>query len=263
MASRTLSRALLILALIVAAHAFKPISSKSVIEQLLGAAESLSFVLPDFAEVRLAQASYLAAAFAQEDRSTNDLEIRNTQLVPAAFELDTIRNRENAAPCGKSEAGVMLAKAKRSRMVVARATRPKQLIPELPEAMPLSRALAMTVPVGEVELRLLPAVRLSERQLLRRALFLPASMRPMVPVRKQRVAECDAISIGSPDGDLDLRNAVGPQEELDFWEFGDPIEPSEEEFEFEMQNPQPERNCQIAVPPTAPLPLELGPQEYE
>ena len=139
MASRTLSRALLILALIVAAHAFKPISSKSIVEQLLGAAESLSFVLPDFAEVRIAQASYLAAAFAQGDRA-DSADTRATVMAPAALSFEQIQSRTPS--CQIRETGPTLAKARPARILVARNTRAKQLIPELPEAMPLSRALA-------------------------------------------------------------------------------------------------------------------------
>lgn len=262
MASRTLSRALLILALIVAAHAFKPISSKSLVDQFLGAAESLSFVLPDFAELRLAQASYLAAAFAQGERS-EFIEAGTVQAIPAAFELEQVRNRETA-PCGRNNAGLILAKAKPARSLAARTTKPKPLIPELPEAMPLSEALAMTLPVGEVELRMLPAVRMSQRQLLRRALFLPASMRPVLPVRKQKVAECDAITIGSPDAESDLSNSAGPQEEeLELWDFGSAIET------FEATESEPPvaaptiRTCTVEIPAVAPLPLEIFPHEYE
>jgi hypothetical protein len=258
MASRTLSRALLILALIVAAHAFKPISSKSVVDQLLGAAESLSFVLPDFAEVRLAQASYLAAAFAQGERSDTP-ETRAAQTVPAAFELEQVRQ-----PCGRNDAGPVLAQARTARSLVARTSKPKPAIPQLPEAMPLSEALAMTVPLGEVELRMLPVVRIKERQLLRRALLLPTSMRPMLPVRKQKVAECDAISIGSPDGESDLSNTVGPQEEeLDLWDFSSAIE-TFEAIESEPPTATPTvRTCAVEVPAVTPLPLQMLPHEYE
>lgn len=261
MASRTLSRALLILALIVAAHAFKPISSKSVVDQLLGAAESLSFVLPDFAEVRIAQASYLAAAFAQSERS-DTTRTSEAQVVPAAFEFDMVRKRQGS-PCGKSEGGLVLAKAKPVRSLVARTIKPKSAIPQLPEAMSLREALAMTVPVGEVELRMLPVARIKERQLLRRALFIPASMRPLLPVRKQRIAECDTISIGSPEGESDLSNTMGPQEEeFEIWDFSSAIET------FETIEPQPEaaqsnRTCAVEVKAVTPLPLEMLPHENQ
>jgi hypothetical protein len=256
MVSRNLSRALLILALIVAAHAFKPISSKSVIDQLLGAAESLSFVLPDFAEVRLAQASYLAAAFAQGE-PTEETATRTAQTVPAAFGFEPVRNRETSLP-GRNEVSVVLAKAKPVRVA-----RTKPVIPQLPEPMPLSQALAMTVPVGEIELRMLPVARLSERQLLRRALFLPPSMRPVLPVPKVRVADCDAVSIGGPESESALSNATGTQEEeFELWDFTSPIE-TFEAIESDQHMSQAGRNCPIEVPASAPLPLDLIPHEYE
>ena len=265
MASRTISRVLLVLALIVAAHAFKPVSSKSVIEQLLGAAESLSFVLPDFAEVRIAQATYLAAAFTQVDRTEgpDKMDARSVQAVPAAFEFDSAR--QPAAPCAKPEAGgSVLAKAGQGRSPVARSLKRKIAIPELPEAMPLSEALAMTIPVGEVELRMLPVMRVSDRQLLRRALFLPASMRPVLPVRKQARIDCDATSIATSEWESELTNTAGPQEEeffeFDLWDFTSPIE-TLGIFEESPATTTSPRNCQVEVPAPSPLPLELIPQD--
>jgi hypothetical protein len=62
MLSKAIPRALLLLALIVAANAAKPISTSSVTRHLLRTAQSFSFLLPAAALNRLAQANYLAEA---------------------------------------------------------------------------------------------------------------------------------------------------------------------------------------------------------
>jgi hypothetical protein len=63
----------------------------------------------------------------------------------------------------------------------------------------------------EVELRIIPVSRTSERQLLRKALFMPASMRPMLPVRKQAKVDCEAVSIAASEWESELTG--GPREE--------------------------------------------------
>ena len=119
MASRVALRLLLVVALIVTAHALKPLSGMSVAEQIFSATESLSFVLPDFAEVRLAQASYLATAFGQSvrrDESSRDRAWTQTAFsIPAnfAFELPAEpKPRTSARPSHVVWARVLLLPAR-------------------------------------------------------------------------------------------------------------------------------------------------------
>ncbi len=263
MASRAISRVLLILALVVTAHAFKPISGGSLIEQLLSAAESLSFVLPDFAEVRIAQASYLAAAFGQRterrDGSTT------TVSMPAVLGFGQTASRA-VTPCNESEVAPTLAKARPVRLLIAR-TQPrlKRHIPELPKVMPFARALAMTLPLAEVELISTPVHRSAERQLLRRTLFMPASIQPMLLRRPTAKIECDAATVVAIESLTELSQNEGPKEEefeLEMWEMDVPVQAIESAETEPAANPA-ARNCPVALPETAmpPQPLEIAPPQ--
>ena len=164
MASRVASRLLLVVALIVTAHALKPISGLSIVEQIFSATESLSFVLPDFAEARIAQASYLATAFGQSVRRDNisrDPAWTQTAFVlPVnfAFELPAEPKPRTSARPSARRVGARLAAAG-SKSVI------KLLIPELPPAMPLERALAIKLPQPEFQLVTMALDRINRRYL--------------------------------------------------------------------------------------------------
>lgn len=270
MASRAIARVLLILALIVAAHAFKPISSRSVIEQMLSAAESLSFVLPDFAEVRITQASYLAAAFGQRepgDEADSRFVQHNAATMPAVLGFGQSANPgRTAAPCGTKDVAPTLANARPARVLIARSqsrpNRSKQMMPvDLPEAMPLREALAMAMAPAEIELRLTAMSRLSERAVLRRALFIPVTVRPMLPARRQAKNECETTIIGIPESEGEFSQTTGPNEEFEFepWDLGASLEAAIEAPTTEAESTTSPRNCQVAPP--APHPLEILPEQ--
>ena len=162
MASRAALRLVLVVALIVTAHALKPISGLSIVEQIFSATESLSFVLPDFAEARIAQASYLAAAFGQsvrrDESSRNPVWTERALVLPAtfAFELPAEMKPRTSARTSARRVGARLAAAGSKSCI-------KPLITDLPAAIPLERALAMSLPQVEFELVPLPLTRLSRR----------------------------------------------------------------------------------------------------
>jgi hypothetical protein len=154
----------LVVALIVTAHTLKPISGLSIVEQIFSATESLSFVLPDFAEVRIAQASYLATAFGQSvrrDEGSRDRAWTQTAfVVPANFAVELPpepKPRTSARPSTHRVVPRLAAARLKSGI--------KMLIPELPPAMPLERALALSMPQPEFQLVSMALNRINRRYL--------------------------------------------------------------------------------------------------
>ena len=263
MASRAISRILLVLALIVAAHAFKPISSRSVFEQVLSAAESLSFVLPDFAEVRIAQASYLASAFTESDRRSDEGSQPQSQVTIAAV-------------VGPSEGAQLSPGARcdqpssRSVPTLARKTRVRQLHPivRLPRALPLEKALAFNFVPAEIKLTSMPVTRSGGRYLPQRMVFMPIRIKAMLPARFVKHSDCDTIVADETKlAQTELRREEaapreeGPNEEdfmlvLEAWDLQLGLE-AIEKAENEPSTPAP-KNCEVALPEAVmPPPIQI------
>ncbi|MEP7270920.1 MAG: hypothetical protein ABI882_05420 [Acidobacteriota bacterium] len=260
MASRAITRILLVLALIIAAHTLKPISSRSVVEQLLSAAESLSFVLPDIAEVRIAQASYLANAFGQRsgERREGDSRLTENELavaVPTVVAFGQSMDSIGRISCDKAAAPSKVRQPMRARI--------KQLIPTLPEAMPLSRAMAMTLPLADVnktlslsdvELISMPVSHFSGRFIMRRALA--------QPTKTAKTAACESNVIVA-EGEAELGQNEGPREEFeeiafdpDLWDMTAPVEAVEASVNESTPTPA-GRNCPVQLPEMIVPPLSV------
>jgi hypothetical protein len=142
MAGKALIRLLLILTLILAAHSLKPISGSNFAEQVLGAAESLSVILPDATATRFVQANLLAAVFGRSlspEPVINPTEgvLLASNAVPTRSVIKPMKNGLRAL-VGRTTATVKSASIK---------TRLKPII--LPAAFPVERALAMSFAIAE------------------------------------------------------------------------------------------------------------------
>ncbi len=146
MASKALIRLLLILTLLLAAHTVKPLTGSNFAQQVLGAAESISAILPDATANRFVQANLLAAAFG---RSLLPEAVTN----PTEGALLASNVAAKVAATGSATRSKMRAKVQSVRAMVAAAkpvrakTRLKPII--LPAAFPVERALAMSFAVIE------------------------------------------------------------------------------------------------------------------
>ena len=131
---------LLILTLILAAHSLKPISGSSFAEQVLGAAESLSLILPDATANRFVQANLLAAAFG-----------RSLLPEPVIDPTEGALLASDAGPARSAvrtmKAGLKVQNARPAAKIASIKTRLKPII--LPAAFPVERALAMSFAVAE------------------------------------------------------------------------------------------------------------------
>ncbi len=259
MASRAITRLFLILALIIAAHAFKPISSRSVVEQLLSAAESLSFVLPDIAEVRLAQASYLANAFGQSSSERVEIDSRLTEneprlAMPAVLAFGQPMDMIGRLPCDKPAAA---RRTHPSGYLNARSRpRMKPLIPELPEARPLLTAMTMTLPLTEVDLISMPPPGMKTRFIPSRAIFIPFRARPIaLPKKLIKAPVCEPNIIVAAENEAELNQNEGPQEEfedlslvLGIWDLLVPIATVDQSDPAQSEPDPSARNCQVELP---------------
>ena len=141
MASKALIRLLLILTLLLAAHTVKPLTGSNFAQQVLGAAESISAILPDATANRFVQANLLAAAFGRS-------------LLPEAVTNPTegALLASNVAATVSATKSKIRVKAQNSRaLVAAKAVRAKTRLKPiiLPAAFPVERALAMSFAVIE------------------------------------------------------------------------------------------------------------------
>ncbi len=268
MSSRAISRILMVLALIAAGHTFKPISSRTVFEQVLSAAESLSFVLPDFAEVRIAQASYLASAFTESDRRADEGSQPQSQVTMAAI-------------VGPSE-GTQLSPGARCDQspnhgvpTLARKTRVKQLQPiaRLPRALPLEKALAFNFVPAEINLTSIPVTRAGGRYLPQRMVFMPIRLKAMLPARFVMRSDCETIVADETklaqtearreEAPREAPREEGPNEEdfflvLEVWDLEMATEMRERAGnQPPVPAPSP-KNCEVAVPEAMmPPPIQI------
>jgi len=211
MASRVALRLLLVVALIVTAHTLKPISGLSIVEQIFSATESLSFVLPDFAEVRIAQASYLATAFGQSvrrDEGSRDRAWTQTAfVVPANFavELPAEPKPRTARPSGHRVVPRLAAARLKAGI--------KMLIPELPPAMPLERALALSMPQPEFQLVSMALNRINRRYLQVKLSAERVIVKPLLSQLPGKKSDCNPPSVKSVIAAADAdEEQSGPQE---------------------------------------------------
>jgi len=210
MASRVALRLLLVVALIVTAHTLKPISGLSIVEQIFSATESLSFVLPDFAEVRIAQASYLATAFGQSVRREEDSRDRawtqNAFVFPANFavELPAEPKPRTSARPSTHRVSPRLAAA-RSKAGI------KLLIPELPLAMPLERALALSLPQPQFQLVSVALDRINRRYLQVKLSAERVIMKPLLSKLAVKKSDCNPPAVKTVIAAADEEQS-GPQE---------------------------------------------------
>lgn len=219
MTKQALSRLILIAALIITAHSFKPISGRSVAEQLFSAIESLSFVVPDSAQVRIAQASFLAAAFGRSLQSEeNSSPQRADQATgssaassPAALAAE--RDAVDADYPAKAKQTVM-----RSTLPAALAKarlRIRPLIPDLPEVRPLEHALTISLPQADVELVAAPLPRIRRVRLPMRYFVSPILLKPMLSFHPVIKSDCDnsipTDILAAVEAELAL--VEGPEEE--------------------------------------------------
>ena len=141
MAGKALIRLLLILALILTAHSLKPLSGGNFAQQVLGAAESLSVILPDATANRFLQANLLAAAFG-----------RSLSPEPASNPTEGALLASNGGPARSAmkamkAAGLKVQNVRPAAKLASIKTRLKPII--LPAAFPVERALAMSFAVAE------------------------------------------------------------------------------------------------------------------
>ena len=132
MAGKALIRLLLILALIFAAHAIKPLSSGNLAAQLEGVAGSISMILPDSTANTLSQANYLVSALGRSLTATTALFNPSDGIFLVANDSKESVVARKAKPAGRQ-----------TRSLVA-TTKPKIQPIVLPAIFPTDRVLAMS-----------------------------------------------------------------------------------------------------------------------
>lgn len=132
MASKALIRLLLILALIFAAHAIKPLSSGNLAAQLEGVAGSISMILPDSTANTLSQANYLVSALGRSLTATTTL-LNPTDGIFLASKEDA-----------KSVTARKVRSANRQARTLVATAKPRIQPIILPAIFPTDRVLAMS-----------------------------------------------------------------------------------------------------------------------
>jgi len=131
MASKALIRLLLILALIFAAHAIKPLSSGNFAAQLEGVAGSLSMILPDSTANTLTQANYLVSALGRSLTATTLLNPTDGIFLASKEESKAVTARKTRIASRQTRSLVATAKSRIQPIV-------------LPAIFPTDRVLAMS-----------------------------------------------------------------------------------------------------------------------
>ena len=226
MASKASIRLLLILALILAAHSLKPLSGSNFAEHLLGAAGSLTMILPDAAANRIVQANYLAAAFGRSP-SSESLANPTDGALFASNETTVVKSKMKARVQDRRSLG-SLAKTVRIKSTL------KPIV--LPAVFPLERALAMSFPV--IEASFVP-MSWAKRRMPR------ISIRPvrLVLPPPARGAACEPATMPDKPRETTISTDIAPTEAELFL--------NDQAFEIELFS-----NTEVADPVTATPPVQ-------
>lgn len=158
MTNRVLTRLSLIVALVVTAHTLKPISGESLSTHLLDAIDSFTFVLPDSTTAHLAQANYIAAAFGRGFSGSEQSTREGVWMQPAAAPASMLAvSQREPGIASRLERRVRKPAARPPRLVAKNKQRIKPV--ELPAALPLERALAVSLPSIEIAMTRMPMYR--------------------------------------------------------------------------------------------------------
>jgi hypothetical protein len=197
MASKAIQRTLLVVALIVTAHALKPFSVGSVAYHLLRSANSFSFLLPDSALSSLEQADYLAAVLDSSLRQT-DLrreDIRATEIAwasgllpsPQCTNAPRVEVLAKGRSSTKNEARRAKGLAAANRVKSAKKESVGAMTLALPVNLPVSEAIekVVTLKLPEVASLRLPAPDPMDGQVMA-AHFVPSTHDPKCATSKVR-----------------------------------------------------------------------------
>ena len=170
MASKALIRLLLILALIFAAHAIKPLSSGNLAAQLEGVAGSISMILPDSTANTLSQANYLVSAVGRSLTATTLFNATDGVFFAAKANIAAPIVAKKAKPAGRET---------RSLAATAKANAKPRVQPVvLPAIFPTDRVLAMSyslVQAAYVPVNSMKRYRMPRTNIRPVRLVLPAS----------------------------------------------------------------------------------------
>lgn len=197
MASRAIIRLALIVALVVTAHALRPITGQSIATHLLDTVETISMVLPESTAAQLAQANYIALAFGrgliETESKREGVWSRPASLYAVAQPeppINTRLSRSSSRTVAGRDARVSRSGG-RGRNLSAR-YRPLIKPVDLPTAVPAT--LAFNLAPVNVSLLKMPASSFS-RRIARPSRFV---VRPAVIVLPQKKSECETQMPTSP-----------------------------------------------------------------